>query len=63
MADKADVTFLHGPHTDGLIDSVCSWCFATVATKTNDDDLREAESRHTCNGLELAAKLRFKGRE
>jgi len=41
--------FSHRKNDDDSIDSICPHCFKTVATSTQESDLRQAERRHSCD--------------
>lgn len=45
--------FAHRPNPDGTIDSICSHCFFTVATKQWESDLEAEERKHICDPEEL----------
>lgn len=45
--------FVHRTNTDGTLDSICSHCFTTVATKQWESDLETAEGKHVCDPEEL----------
>jgi hypothetical protein len=51
MAISFRPLFPHRRNPDGTINSICSGCFATVATKAAESDLREVEESHVCRGL------------
>lgn len=51
MAQSPRVMFPHRRNLDGTIDSICTMCFATVATKGHESDLKAAEDAHLCSGL------------
>jgi len=53
MAKLPRPTFPHRRNPDGTFDSICTKCFATVATKTQESDLQDAEAAHICPGLDL----------
>ena len=41
--------FPHRHNPDGTYDSICTKCFATVGTSETEENLVEAEAKHTCN--------------
>ena len=44
-------TFAHRHNEGGTVDSICCSCFATIATRSLDEDLRMAEAHHACEAL------------
>lgn len=42
------VQFVHRLNKDGTIDSICRYCFITVATSASESDLEREELTHTC---------------
>jgi hypothetical protein len=40
--------FAHRLSETGLADSICLFCFGTVASLPNENDLENAEAAHTC---------------
>jgi hypothetical protein len=48
------MTFPHRHNEDGSFDSICTTCFATVATEENEAKLRLYELAHICNSLQVA---------
>ena len=46
-------TFPHRQNPDGTHDSICTQCFATVATVGNEDELSARESAHVCDPVAL----------
>lgn len=40
--------FVHRHNANGMIDSICCSCFATVATDSSEMALYLAEARHIC---------------
>ena len=53
MAQSPILVFPHRFNSDGTIDSICSRCFATVATEGKESDLKEAEDAHVCSDADL----------
>jgi hypothetical protein len=43
--------FYHRPNKDDTIDSICSYCFETVASARTVAELFLAEVKHTCRKL------------
>jgi hypothetical protein len=41
--------FPHRHNPNGSYDSICRICFATVGTDMTEEELVEAEFRHTCD--------------
>jgi hypothetical protein len=41
--------YAHRPNKDGSYDSICSACFATVATVRDEGELARHEHVHVCN--------------
>ncbi len=41
-------SYVHRPNKDGSYDSICTRCFATVASARNEAELTMLESTHTC---------------
>jgi hypothetical protein len=50
---QASRTFPHRQNPDGSFDSICTECFATVATEATEDALKAAEIAHDCKGFSL----------
>ena len=40
--------FAHRLNKDGTADSICLFCYATVASLTNERELSEVEAIHNC---------------
>jgi|HubBroStandDraft_1064217.scaffolds.fasta_scaffold2404279_1 hypothetical protein len=53
MAQDPRPVFPHRHNPDGTIDSICTRCFATVATEARESDLKKAEDAHVCSELDL----------
>jgi hypothetical protein len=49
MDRDAIARYAHRPNSDGSYDSICSACFATVATVRNEGELAQHEGTHVCN--------------
>jgi hypothetical protein len=45
-------SFPHRHNADGSYDSICTVCFATVATVENECELPSHESAHVCRPLD-----------
>jgi hypothetical protein len=45
--------FPHRHNSDGSYDSICTRCFATVATAQNESELAFHESAHVCEPVTL----------
>jgi hypothetical protein len=39
----------------GMVDSICTRCFRTIASTTHGDDLDAAEGSHVCARIDLAS--------
>lgn len=52
--------FTHRANEDGTFDSFCRHCFAIIAAKRDEADLKVCESQHLCNPwlLQRYAKVR-----
>jgi hypothetical protein len=44
----------HRRNRDGSVDSICPRCIATIASSTNDGDLKWFEMAHVCQPWRLA---------
>jgi len=55
MAKKI-TQFPHRKGSDGLYDSICPTCFATVARSKSEAEMRELEAAHVCNSAYLAER-------
>ena len=70
MAAPAIIFFPHRNNRDGSFDSICTKCFATVASAQTDAALAVYDKKHICDptvlfdqanfGLHLKAELRRK---
>jgi hypothetical protein len=40
--------FAHGLNKDGTADSICLFCYSTVASLKNENELNGAEAIHNC---------------
>jgi hypothetical protein len=47
--------FQHRSYEDGTCDSICLWCYRTVASTRQEPWLAHEESTHTCTLLDLHA--------
>jgi hypothetical protein len=57
--------FVHRLNQDGTADSICLFCFATIASNSLEGELDARESTHVClQGLDATDKVRpfFAGR-
>ncbi len=59
MFSQAQFPHRHNP--DGGIDSICTACFATVATSFDESKLLVIESAHICDPASLYWMTRAKG--
>ena len=55
MADKPTV-YPHRRNRDGLYDSICPACFATIARSQPEAEMAELEKSHLCNSSFLAER-------
>ena len=46
--------YTHLQNEDGTIDSICRYCFVTVATARRESDLKPEERDHDCESYGLA---------
>jgi hypothetical protein len=53
MAQAVRTPFPHRQNRDGSFDSICTQCFAAVATAATEAELKVAESAHDCKGFSL----------
>jgi len=49
--------FLRRPNSDGTIDSICTCCFQTIATCSDEGILATVETIHLCTPSALAARV------
>jgi len=49
--------FAHRLNSDGTADSICLYCFATIATTPRESELERAERSHFCWQREDAGKI------
>jgi hypothetical protein len=49
--DKQSNIFPHRQNEDGSWDTICTMCFATVATRPHEAALAKEEAAHTCSHL------------
>jgi hypothetical protein len=49
----SEVQFVHRVDLDGRIDSVCTECFATVATAWDEREISSRELVHVCDPMKL----------
>jgi hypothetical protein len=45
--------FPHRRNRDGSYDSICTFCFATVASSGTEEELGEAGAKHICDRVIL----------
>jgi hypothetical protein len=60
VAQTLPRVFLHAFCSDGRVSSICRRCQITIATKSNEIDLRKPEEWHICSNLDLAQGLHSK---
>jgi hypothetical protein len=53
MANPARPVFPHRQNSDTTFDSICTNCFATIATSREEADLKTAEDAHICPGFDF----------
>jgi len=53
MAYEIRPTFPHRHNRDGMVDSICSECLATIASTSNEHDLERHEQAHVCDPIRL----------
>jgi hypothetical protein len=58
MPDLHHFPFPHRKNADGSYDSICPFCYRTVASQPTEDDLAEDEQRHVCKVGDLPKKKR-----
>lgn len=51
MAQSPRPVLPHRHNRDGTFDSICSRCFATIATEGSGVELKKAEDVHICHRL------------
>lgn len=49
MEHQMSSYFVHRPNNDGSYDSICTSCFATVASVRDEAELTQLEHGHICN--------------
>src|ERR1700677_4932872 len=54
MAESYCARFPPRHNRDGTIDSICTRCFETIATTTDESDLQKPEESHICTRLHLS---------
>jgi hypothetical protein len=57
VVQSACRVFPHRHNRNGSFDSICTQCFMTVATKSNEAELRGPENAHVCSGFDLGRIL------
>ncbi len=60
MPTPSQSTFPHRHNIDGTYDSICTTCFATVATQRVEEDLALPEQIHVCDPFVLETRSLFK---
>jgi hypothetical protein len=53
-------TFPHRLNRDGSFDSICLKCFATIANKVTETELKPSEKLHTCDHAMLCDRRLFR---
>jgi hypothetical protein len=53
MSSSAIDKFSHRQNEDGTVDSICHFCFATIATMESEDALDAFEKAHVCDENDL----------
>lgn len=48
MGAAPNEDYAHRQNEDGTFDSICVYCFRTIAAANREGDLAEDERRHTC---------------
>jgi hypothetical protein len=48
-APKPLADFAHRKNRDGSVDSICLYCFQTIASANIEEDLTVPESQHACH--------------
>jgi hypothetical protein len=43
------LNFIRRRNPDATIDSICESCYQTIATDRDEENLRSAEQRHSCD--------------
>jgi hypothetical protein len=49
MEHQTKPRYAHRPNKDGSYDSICTSCFATVASVSDEAELAQLEQSHVCN--------------
>jgi hypothetical protein len=49
MNHQTSPRYAHRPNNDGSYDSICTACFATVASVSDEAELMRHEQSHVCN--------------
>ncbi len=60
MSNARDIRipqFFHRKNQDATFDSVCGFCYSTVATTEKEDDLRAKETVHRCEERKMSIHL------
>lgn len=48
LQSSADQEFAHRPSPDGSVDSICLYCFRTIALGQSPAALERSEAQHSC---------------
>lgn len=49
--------YAHRKNQDGTFDSICLYCFRTIASAENESDLDASEKRHSCDAKIVCRKI------
>lgn len=60
MALEFAPSYPHRRKADGMYESVCLTCFATIATAKHESDLTEADRKHVCGDSPLSQRASVK---
>jgi hypothetical protein len=58
LAKSVRPTFAHRKNSENTFDSICTKCFAKIATSSDEADLEAAEESHVCPGFNLGQVMR-----
>jgi hypothetical protein len=53
MINQERPTFPHRHNRDGVVDSICSECLATIASTMDERELERHERAHVCDPVRL----------
>jgi hypothetical protein len=59
MPDLPHQPFPHRKNEDGSFDSICPFCYRTVASQPIEADLAEYEQRHVCKEADRPKRKRI----